>query len=138
MHVFNHVVLSFILQYPVHDFMAVVLFSIQSMNKQLFSHQNLPRQPLSSLSTNIQFMTSNPPPSFTPLLTITNHHRPCPQCQSPAKELNLRRAECSKCTLDFCLHCFDHWHEGECPIRSPKRPAAIAGTIMCKKRLRRL
>eukprot|EP00731_Ephydatia_muelleri_P015641 Em0009g65a len=115
----------------------------KSFNKQPFSHQALlSRQPLSSISANIQPRASNPLPSFTPLPTKTmNHHRPCPQCQSPAKELNLRRAECTKCKLDFCLNCFDEWHEGDCPIRSPKRPArstAIAGTLMCKKRLRRL
>lgn len=122
---------------------ASFVFSIQSFNKQPFSHQALlSRQPLSSISANIQPRASNPLPSFTPLPTKTmNHHRPCPQCQSPAKELNLRRAECTKCKLDFCLNCFDEWHEGDCPIRSPKRPArstAIAGTLMCKKRLRRL
>lgn len=115
----------------------------KSMNKP-FNHQAQPsRQPLSSISANIQSKPPNLPASVVPPIAKTNHHRPCPQCQSPAKELNLRRAECTntKCKLDFCLNCFENWHEGECPSRSPKRPArstAIAGTLTCKKRLRRL
>ncbi len=38
----------------------------------------------------------------------------CPNCQSSATELNLRRAECTKCKYDFCKHCFRPYHEGYC------------------------
>ena len=121
------------------NFVFFFSFYFQSVNKP-FSHQA--RQPLSSISANIQRLPSNlPSSSLAPPSTKHTHYRPCPHCQSPAKELNLRRAVCTKCKLDFCMSCFDQWHEGECPMRSPKRPArstSIAGTQMCKKRLRRL
>lgn len=71
--------------------------------------------------------------------------RPCPNCQSPAKELNLRRTECTNtnCRFDFCKLCLMPWHERECPKRemnSPKKRSSdkLAGTSRSKKRLRRL
>ena len=76
----------------------------------------------------------------------TQRHRPCPNCGSPARQLNLRRAVCTKslCELDFCQNCFRSWHEGPCEEghvqRSPKRKqdSLIAGSHKSKKRLRRL
>lgn len=74
---------------------------------------------------------------------ITTKQRPCPNCQSPAKELNLRRAECTNCQFDFCQHCFKPWHEGECsgrmsPSKRPRQTETVCGTKKSKKRLRRL
>eukprot|EP00731_Ephydatia_muelleri_P015639 Em0009g63a len=104
-------------------------------------HQiQLPRQPLSIISSNIQLDTRKRPPSHGLPLTKHHHHHPCPHCWSPAQALNHRRVECPRCQLDFCANCFHQWHEGECHIRSPKRPQsnAMVGTQQCKKRLRRL
>lgn len=72
--------------------------------------------------------------------------RPCPQCQSPAKRLNARRAECGKCSFDFCQDCLQTWHEESCGSYrdmqlSPKKSqnnASIAGTKKSKRRLKRL
>ena len=76
----------------------------------------------------------------------TQKHRPCPNCGSPARQLNLRRTVCTNtsCELDFCQNCFRPWHEGKCEeisvSRSPKRARSteIAGSHKSKKRLRRL
>ena len=70
-------------------------------------------------------------------------HRHCPQCSSPSKQLNLRRAECTnaKCRFDFCSSCLRSWHDGECErLRSPKRHSneVVAGSKRSKKNLRRL
>ena len=80
-------------------------------------------------------------PSF-PQAQLVLKQRPCPDCQSPAKVLNLRRAECTRCHLDFCQHCFRPWHKGRCvTARSPeamKKQGVICGTKKSKRRLRRL
>ena len=76
----------------------------------------------------------------------TQKHHPCPNCGSPARQLNLRRTVCTNpiCLLDFCQRCFRRWHEGECVesrgSRSPKRGQStlIACSQKSKKRLRRL
>ena len=76
----------------------------------------------------------------------TQKHHPCPDCGSPARQLNLRRTVCTNpiCRLDFCQRCFRRWHEGECVenrgSRSPKRAQStlIACSQKSKKRLRRL
>lgn len=77
---------------------------------------------------------------------LTQKHRPCPTCGSPARELNLRRTICTNrsCQMDFCQMCFRRWHEGQCAesgdYRSPKRKHStlIAGSEKSRKRLRRL
>ncbi len=105
--------------------------------------RSFPRRPLSFIQTQQNEQTPLSPPlrssNFFP------HLRPCPNCSSPAKELNLRRAECLKCNFDFCVNCFKHWHEkncghiGDCESRQYKRSAInIAGNRSSKKRLRRL
>ncbi len=76
----------------------------------------------------------------------TQKHHPCPNCGSPARQLNLRRTVCTNpiCRLDFCQRCFRRWHEGECVenkgSRSPKRGQStlIACSQKSRKRLRRL
>lgn len=76
----------------------------------------------------------------------TQKHHPCPDCGSPARQLNFRRTVCTNpiCQLDFCQKCFRRWHEGECVesrgSRSPKRGqnTLIACSQKSKKRLRRL
>lgn len=90
----------------------------------LFTPNPLPGPPtrlaLSSIRTNLQQLTQRDPSSFsftTSSLPPTMKLRPCPNCASPAKELNLRRAECTKCMFDFCKKCFRHYHEGDCKSR---------------------
>lgn len=85
----------------------------------------------------------------TPLSTIPRNIRmqSCPQCNSPAKELNLRRASCTKCGLDYCKDCFQVWHEVKCKgigsmetEHELKRSSSldIAGNARSRKRLKRL
>ena len=108
------------------------------------------RQVLSSISDNIQsrydplFPVTRSLPPLHPYIKL----RPCPNCYSPAKLLNLRRAECtnSNCNFDFCNKCFESWHEGSCPAKCEKflsevkKPNSvhIVGTSKSKKRLKRL
>ena len=102
----------------------------------------LVRQPLAS----VQQVSKRA--SISPLLPPSPHIklRNCPNCTSPAKELNLRRAECTslRCRYDFCTRCLKPWHEIKCPgidasgsSSKLKRPL-IAGSAESKKRLRRL
>ena len=68
-------------------------------------------------------------------------HRHCPQCKAPSKQLNHRRAECTKCRFDYCSSCLKTWHDGECERqKSPKRNSVqnSAGSKRSKKNLRRL
>lgn len=86
----------------------------------------------------------------TPLSLIPPNIRvhSCPSCRSPAKELNLRRANCTKCGFDFCSDCLNEWHElkckgyiGEgCHMENKRAYSAvnIAGNQRSRKRLRRL
>ena len=103
------------------------------------------RRALTTISNTLPHSQNFPPPTRYKA-EPTQKHRPCPTCQSPARQLNLRRATCTnqKCQLDFCQKCFRPWHEGECVdnrgSRSPKRSQStlIACSQKSKKRLRRL
>lgn len=107
------------------------------------------RRALGTISQNtINSHSRNVPPlpSSSYKAEQTQKHHPCPNCGSPARQLNLRRTVCTNpiCRLDFCQRCFRRWHEGECVenrgSRSPKRGQStlIACSQKSKKRLRRL
>ena len=109
------------------------------------------RRALGTISQNTLNSRSH---NLSPLFTLsssykaeqTQKHHPCPDCGSPARQLNLRRIVCTNpiCQLDFCQKCFRQWHDGECVesrgSRSPKRGqnTLIACSQKSKKRLRRL
>ena len=99
------------------------------------------RKALATIAPNIMLKTHSTKPAPFPqtiLLKSTQKHRPCPNCQSPAKELNLRRAQCSKCQFDFCQHCFKPWHEGECRGRvSPGKRSRQSESLCCTKKSRK-
>lgn len=105
-----------------------------------------PRRALATIVPNVMLQSrSTKPAPFPQKLAqrAMQKHRPCPNCQSPAKELNLRRAQCSKCQFDFCQHCFKPWHEGECrgrmsPGKRPRQSESLCCTKKSKKRLHRL
>ena len=98
------------------------------------------RRALSTIATNV--------PTQVPKSVLVQNTRhlppqgkflPCPNCQSSARQLNQRRAECAQCSFDYCLHCFKPWHAGDCVKRTLERAGdSIAGTKKSKKRLRRL
>ena len=104
------------------------------------------RRALATIAPNIMLQTHSTKPAPFPQTfpqRATQKHRPCPNCQSPAKELNLRRAQCSKCQFDFCQHCFKPWHKGECrgrvsPGKRPRQSESLCCTKKSKKRLHRL
>ena len=120
------------------------------------------RPPLRQILSNTKSARQTPsvPPLYsTPIYStpVSLHSIPrstkirsCPNCNSPAKELNLRRASClnPKCSFDFCKHCFKSWHEVNCLTSTSndenhhelKRPSSvnIAGNARSKKRLKRL
>lgn len=104
------------------------------------------RKALATIAPNIMLKTHSTKPAPFPQsfpLRSTQKHRPCPNCQSPAKELNLRRAQCSKCQFDFCQHCFKPWHKGECrgrvsPGKRPRQSESLCCTKKSRKRLHRL
>lgn len=114
----------------------------------------LPRPPmrlaLSSIGINLQRPPIHPPSShITSSLPPSIKLRLCPNCTSPAKELNLRRAECTVCLFDFCKKCTRRYHEGGCKTMQELSgeeevgPSSIhiAGKLKSKavkKRLRRL
>ena len=124
----------------------------------LFTPDSLPRPPirqaLSSIGINIQPLARcNPNPSFshtTSSLPSSMKLHTCPNCKSPARELNLRRAQCTKCQFDFCKKCFRPYHNESCKSRqdlwgddAEGGPSSIhiAGKLKSKtvkKRLRRL
>ena len=86
----------------------------------------------------------------TPLSLIPPNIRvhSCPSCKSPAKELNLRRANCTRCGFDFCSDCLNEWHESKCRgytsegchMENKRAYSAIniAGNPKSRKRLKRL
>ncbi len=102
-----------------------------------------PRQPLKIINRKRRCRPESCKP---PLIDGPVKMKPCPNCCSPAKVLNNRRAECTKCTFDFCQDCSRSWHEkGSCGIEcipictsSKKNDSLIAGTKKSKKRLKRL
>lgn len=68
-------------------------------------------------------------------------HKLCPLCKAPAKQLNYRRTECTKCRYDYCSACLKAWHNGDCERqKSPKRLSneSSVGSKRSKKNLRRL
>ena len=120
----------------------------------LLTPNPLPRlhpRPALSLLENQKPRHSDFKPSLVTLSLPPNMKvRPCPNCTSPAKELNLRRAECTKCSFDFCRKCFMTYHLGKCKTMEDMRgenwedgssSIHIAGRLRCtavKKRLKRL
>lgn len=125
----------------VTKFQAIAVESIKPLPLQ--------RPPLAIINSNLLKMNrtviQTKPPQEMVRRTVLKF-RPCPQCQSPAKKLNIRRAECSKCCFDFCQDCLQRWHENSCESRrdnqlSPKKSqnsVFIAGSKKSKKRLKRL
>ena len=108
---------------------------------------------LSDISVNSERLFSLPEASAAPQDSVTLpgvKRCPCPNCSSPAKQLHLRRAECTKCRFDFCRHCFRNYHDGacktkeelwgECDVGSGPSKIYIAGvkSKAVKRRLKRL
>lgn len=105
------------------------------------------RTVLGSITVNPEKQNPSPKTPSSPEMVhpSTSKLRPCPCCGSPAKILNTRRAECTKCHFDFCQHCFEPWHlQPTCGVRdlalTPKKSdnVIIAGTKKSKRRLKRL
>ena len=114
-----------------------------STNSSVHKSQSL-RAPLATINNAPQRQDS-PRKSKRALTHCSLKMRPCPKCQSPAKRLNMRRSECTKCLYDFCEHCFSSWHEESCGGKdmstSPKKTqdsVSVAGTKKSKRRLKRL
>lgn len=107
---------------------------------------------LSAIPRNIQpieLARSHSTKSLPPLNTIPRNIKLqlCPNCHSPAKELNLRRVNCINpgCLFDYCKYCFKPWHKVSCMLddesdHDRKRIGSIniAGNAKSRKRLRRL
>lgn len=110
------------------------------------SHHRIALSTINSNSLNTSRVSVQMKPSQKIVGTSIVQLRPCPQCQSPAKRLNARRAECTKCCFDFCQDCLQAWHNKQScgsyrDHGSPKqtlKPTSIAGTKKAKKRLKRL
>lgn len=127
------------------------------MVSSLLTPTSLPRPPtrqaLSSIGINLRPpIHCNSNSSFshiTSSLPPSTKLQKCPNCTSPARELNLRRAQCTKCQFDFCKRCFRPFHIKGCKSKqdlwgedAEDEPSSIhvAGSKSetVKKRLRRL
>ena len=144
----NQIVSSFSqLQGRINRFKKQQQRDIENMHKSLSPvYLKLDRKPLGDARNRL----SRKATSFTPTLPIPPpslpkrvmyKHRLCPHCKAPAKQLNLRRAECTRCRYDYCSACLKAWHDNrECErLRSPKRISYenSVGTKRSKKNLKR-
>ena len=108
-----------------------------------------PRLPLNTVPSNIT--SSNaviqqlPPfPATECNLLLKDSRYPCPQCNSPAKNVTKASLQCDACHFQFCPKCFKPTHaEQNCCVgalspRKRQNSSSIAGSSKSKRRLRRL
>ena len=72
---------------------------------------------------------------------VSDSHRPCPHCISPARILSPSVARCLQCQFEFCQDCLKRSHYPQpCHLVSPKRPrdSNVVGNKQTKKNRRRL
>lgn len=107
-----------------------------------------PRSPLASIQNVMTVPVCTPEPqkpSAVDLLFpngVTDSHRPCPHCISPARILSPSVARCLQCQFEFCQDCLKRSHYPKpCHLVSPKRPhdtKSVIGNKQTKKNRRRL